>query len=93
MAAGLQPAKQHTEKKLAPRRTTVTLSPETAEIVRHFQEATGLSISEAISELIERSQPRPPQIKYVDGLPTADIPMDGKWITTEDVLRAQAELG
>jgi hypothetical protein len=74
-------------------RTTVALSSEAAEIVERFREATGLSISEAISELIERSEPRPPRIKYVDGLPMADIPMDGKWITTEDILRAQAELG
>jgi hypothetical protein len=50
-------------------------------------------MSEAVSELIERTEPRPPRIKYVDGFPTADIPMDGKWITTEDILRAQAELG
>lgn len=63
------------------------------EIVERFQQATGLSMSEAISELIERSEPKPPRIRYVDGFPTADIPLDGKWITTEDVLRAQAELG
>lgn len=50
-------------------------------------------MSEAVSELIERTEPRAPRIKYVDGFPTADIPMDGKWITTEDILRAQAELG
>jgi hypothetical protein len=63
------------------------------EIVQRFQEATGLTMSESISELIERSEPRPPRIKYVDGIPMADIPMDGEWITTEDILRAQAELG
>jgi hypothetical protein len=81
------------EKSSAPRRTTVALSPEALEIVQRFQEATGLSLSESISELIERTEPRPPRIKYVDGIPMADIPMDGEWITTEDVLRAQAELG
>ena len=83
----------HAEKAPAPRRTTVALSPEAMEIVQRFKEATGLSLSESVSELIERSEPRPPRIKYVDGIPMADIPMDGKWITTEDVLRAQAELG
>jgi hypothetical protein len=81
------------EKKPAPRRTTITLSPEAFEIAERFKEATGLSMSEAVSELIERTEPRAPRIKYVDGFPTADIPMDGKWITTEDILRAQAELG
>ncbi|MGD0789772.1 MAG: hypothetical protein ABR898_17495 [Terracidiphilus sp.] len=81
------------EKRPAARRTTVTLSPETLEIVERFQQATGLSMSEAVSELIERTEPRPPKVKYEDGFPTADIPMDGDWITTEDILRAQAELG
>jgi hypothetical protein len=81
------------ESKPAPRRTTITLSPEAFEIAERFKDATGLSMSEAVSELIERTEPRPPRIKYVDGFPTADIPMDGKWITTEDILRAQAELG
>lgn len=53
--------------------------------------ATGLSFSEAVSELIERTEPRPPRIKYVDGLPTADVTLTGKRITTEDILRAEAE--
>lgn len=53
--------------------------------------AAGLSFSEAVSELIERTEPRPPRIKFVDGFPTADVPLNGKRITTEDILRAQAE--
>ncbi len=85
--------KKLAEKKPSPRRTTITLSPETLQIVERFQKATGTSMSEAVSELIERTEPRPPKIKYVDGFPTADVPLTGKRITTEDVLRAQAELG
>ena len=81
------------EVKPTPRRTTITLSPEAFEIAERFKDATGLSMSEAVSELIERTEPRPPRVKYVDGFPTADIPLDGKWITTEDILRAQTELG
>jgi len=88
-----RPAKKQVAVKRVPRRTTVALSPEALEIVERFQEATGLSMSESISALIEKTEPTPPRIRYVDGFPTADIPMDGKWITTEDVLRAQAELG
>ena len=79
------------EKKAATRRTTVALSPRAQEIVERFQGATELSMSEAVSELIERAEPRPPRIRYVDGFPTADVPMDGKWITTEDILRAENE--
>jgi hypothetical protein len=87
------PPESLAEKKPAPHRTTITLSPEAFEIAERFKDATGLSMSEAVSELIERTEPRAPRIKCVDGFPTADIPMDGKWITTEDILRAQAELG
>jgi hypothetical protein len=87
------PPESLAEKRPAPHRTTISLSPEAFEIAERFKEATGLSMSEAVSELIERTEPRAPRIKYVDGFPTADIPMDGKWITTEDILRAQAELG
>jgi hypothetical protein len=93
LPANASSAASSTEKKPAPRRTTVTLSPEAFEIAERFKDATGLSMSEAISELIERTEPRPPRIKFVDGIPKADIPMDGPWITNEDILRAQAELG
>ena len=81
------------KKRQPPRRITIALSPQASSIVELFKSATGLSMSEAVSELIERTEPRPPRIKFVDGIPMADIPMDGRWITTEDVLRAQAELG
>jgi cytidylate kinase len=75
------------------RRTTVALSARAAEIVERFQEAAGISMSDAISELIERSEEAPARIKIVDGIPMADVPLTGKWITNEDVIRAQAELG
>jgi len=85
------PPEKRPAKKPVSRRTTVTLSPETMEIVERFQQATGLSMSEAISEIIERSEPRPPRIRLEDGFPTADIKKEGKWITTEDILRAENE--
>ena len=72
-------------------RTTIALSAAAIATVERFQKATGLSMSEAVNELIERADPRPPRIKYVDGFPTADVPLTGKRITTEDVLRAEAE--
>lgn len=73
------------------RRTTIALSRAAVQIVERFQGATGLTMSEAVSELIERTEPRPARIKWVDGLPMADIPLAGKSITTEDVLRAETE--
>jgi hypothetical protein len=50
-------------------------------------------MNDAVSELIERTEHKPARIKYINGLPMADIPMDSEWVTTEDILRAQAELG
>ena len=35
----------------------------------------------------------PARIKFVDGIPMADVPMTGKWITNEDIIRAQTERG
>ena len=93
LGPSVEPPEKLTHKKPALHRTTVSLSSDALEIVERFKDATGLSMSEAVSELIERTEPRPPRIRYVDGFPTADISMDGKWITTEDVLRAQEELG
>lgn len=49
-------------------------------------------MSDAISELIERTEETPARIKYVDGLPMADLPADTAWITTEDILRAENEI-
>lgn len=71
----------------------MTLSARAAEIVEQFQSAAGISVSEAISELIERTEETTPRIKFVDGIPMADVSMTGKWITNEDIIRAQAELG
>jgi len=90
--SGTAPDNRVQDKPTTPKRTTVALSARAAEIVGHLQEAAGISLSEAVSTLIERSEEQPARIKYVNGLPVADIPMDGKWITTEDILQAEAEI-
>jgi len=41
--------------KPTPRRTSVALSPEAIGIVKRFQEVQGVSVSRAISKLIEMS--------------------------------------
>jgi len=88
---GRRRAKKTEAKLPVSRRTTISLSAESVEIVERFRRAAGLSMSEAISELIERFDEQPARIKWVDGLPVADISPIGKWITTEEVLRAEAE--
>jgi hypothetical protein len=73
------------------RRTTVTLSALAAEIVERFMAAARISVSEAVSELVVRAEAKPARIKWVNGLPVADVSLDGKWISTEDVLHAEVE--
>jgi len=45
----------------------------------------------AVSDLIQRSAPRPPRIKMVNGLAFFDFPIKGGTITTEDVRRLEDE--
>ena len=68
------------------RRTTVSLSPASVEVVEEFKAATGLSTSRAIDELIVWSVPRPPRIKMVNGRAVFDLPME---ITTEEILHLE----
>jgi hypothetical protein len=58
----VKPRKNPDAAKPASRRTTVALSKDAIEIVKRFQEATGLSMSDAVSGLIESTEPRPPRI-------------------------------
>lgn len=77
----------------APRRTTVTLSPESQEIVERFKGATGVSASTAIDEIIRRSEPKPSRLKKVNGFLVLDLPDDGTKVqaTVEDIKRAEDE--
>ena len=77
--------------KQAPRRTTVTLSTETSEIVERFKAATGASTSRAIEELILRGEPQKSYLIEKDGFLLLDAPLKGGKITTEDVKRLLEE--
>ena len=61
----------------APRslRTTVTLSPESQEIVGRFKSANGTSTSAAIDQIIQRSEPKPSRLKEVNGRITPTKPV------------------
>ena len=97
--ASLKTAKRgrasRTERKIsAPRRTTVTLSLESQEIVERFRSANGSSTSAAIDQIILRSQPRPSRLKNVNGFLVLDLPGCGgkAHFTIEDVKRAEDEM-
>jgi hypothetical protein len=80
--------------KRAPHRTTVTLSPESLEIVDRFKTATGTSASDAIDQIIRRSEPRPSRLKNVNGFLVLDLPDDRPkvHVTIEDIKRAEDEM-
>ena len=82
------------EKRPAPRRTTVTLSPETLEIVERFRSASGTSASAAINRIIQRSEPKPSRLKNVNGFLVLDMPADRQAVhfTLEDVKQAEDEM-
>jgi hypothetical protein len=77
--------------KPAPRRTTITLSPETQEIVERYKSASGTSTSAAIDRIIRGSEPKPSRLKASDiGLLVMDEPArEGLHFTIEDIKQAE----
>jgi hypothetical protein len=82
------------EKKAAPRRTTVALSPRAQEIVERFKSASGASTSAAIDQIIQRSEPKPSRLKEVNGFLVLDLPAkdDAVHFTLEDLKQAEDEM-
>ena len=82
------------EKKAAPRRTTIALSPRAQEIVERFKSASGASTSAAIDQIIQRSEPKPSRLKEVNGFLVLDLPAkrDAVHFTLEDVKQAEDEM-
>jgi hypothetical protein len=77
----------------ASRRTTITLSPESQQIVERFKSASGTSTSAAIDRIIQRSEPKPSRLKQSDiGLLVLDVPFRRVNVTLEDVKRAEDEM-
>ena len=56
------------------RRTTVTLSRESLEIVERFKTANGTSTSAAIDQIIQRSEPQPSQLIEYHGFLVKSLP-------------------
>jgi hypothetical protein len=72
-------------------RTTITMDEETAKTAAQYARSRGISLSKAISELIQRGTRPRARIKYVDGWPVFDLPKSGKPITTEHVKMLEDE--
>ncbi len=72
-------------------RTTITMDEETARIATEYARGRGVSLSKAISELIQRGTRTRPRIKYVDGWPMLDLPKPKRLLTTERVKQLEDE--
>jgi hypothetical protein len=72
-------------------RTTITMDEETAKIAAQYACSRGVSLSKAISELIQRGLRPRARIKYVDGWPVFDLPKRKQPLTTERVRELEDE--
>lgn len=94
----LRPSKAKGARRQTPisRRTTVTLSPESLEIVERFKSASGKSASAAIDLIIQRSEPRPSRLQNVNGFlvlsPPSDKSTATRQVTLEDIKRTEDEM-
>ena len=84
------------DKTLPSRRTTVTLSPESQEILERFKSATGASTSAAIDRIIRQSEPAPSRLIDYHGLLVLSLPPenpeDTVHFTIEDIKDAEDEM-
>ena len=83
------------DEKIASRRTTITLSPESQQIVERFKSASGTSTSAAIDRIIQQSDPKPSRLKVSDlGLLVLDLPEDREIVhfTIEDIKQAEDDM-
>ena len=84
-------AKKERERRKSFVRMSITLSAKALEVVDYVRDVQESSASHAIDDLILKTEPQEPRVKWVDGLPMADVEDDGPLLTTEDVLRLQEE--
>jgi hypothetical protein len=84
-------AKKERERRKSFIRMSITLSAKALEVVDYVRDVQESSASHAIDHLILKTELQEPRIKWVDGLPMADVEDDGPLLTTEDVLRLQEE--
>jgi hypothetical protein len=72
-------------------RTTITMDEDTAKVAIQYARSRGVSLSKAISELIQHGTRARPRIKYVDGWPVLDLPRRKAPLTSEQVRQLEDE--
>jgi diphthamide biosynthesis methyltransferase len=66
-------------------RTTVNLSESALEVARRHADARSMSLGQAVSDLIERAQRQQLAAREVNGVWVADLPLDERTVTSQDV--------
>ena len=72
-------------------RTTITMDEDTAKVAIQYARSRGVSLSKAISEMIQRSTRPRARIKHVDGWPVLDVPKRKGPLTNEQVRELEDE--
>ena len=72
-------------------RTTITMDEDTAKVAAQYARSRGVSLSKAISELIQRGIRPRARIKYVNGWPVLALPKRKVPLTTERVRELEDE--
>jgi hypothetical protein len=67
------------------------MDEETAKVAAQYARSRGVSLSKAISELIQRGVRPRARIKYVNGWPVLDLPKRKVPLTTERVRELEDE--
>jgi hypothetical protein len=72
-------------------RTTLTLDDDVVELVQRQAKLRGVSMGQAVSDLLRRGLTAPTPSRYQDGLVVFELPADSPTVTTDDVRRIEVE--
>jgi hypothetical protein len=72
-------------------RTTVDIPDDVYQVARSVAQSKGLSIGEAVAQLVRRGLNLPGTINDIMAFPSFGVPCDAEPITLEQVLRAEDE--
>jgi len=72
-------------------RTTVNLDDDVLPLVKQYARSRAVGLGKAVSELVRRGINASRPTRKVNGLHVFDLPADSPRVTTEDVLKLEAE--
>lgn len=72
-------------------RTTVTLPEDVYQVARSVAESKGISLGEAIADLVRRGLTSSPRVREEGGFPYFEVPPDAPPITLAQTIAAEDE--